>query len=138
MFEIYSVNDDEIWRNWKIRTNKKSSHKLNFQKKYFNLIASGEKVYEGRLNDEKRKLINIGDEIIFYKEPEKVESIKAVVLDRWTFKTFDDMADALDKSKLGFKNNSKQEMIDVYRKIYNLEREQKYGVVIFHIKVIND
>ena len=47
------------------------------------------------------------------------------------------MADDLDKKDLGFSSSTKQEMINVYRTIYTREDENKYGVVIFKIKVIS-
>ena len=42
----------------------------------------------------------------------------------------------LDKSKLGFANKTKEEMVNVYRTIYTQEDEKKHGVVIFKIKTI--
>lgn len=137
LFESNEYNDDEIWRNWTIRKTSFKSHTLNLNSIYFNLIQSGEKVLEGRLNDEKRKSFNIGDKITFYKEPEKQDSMQAIILDKYIFNTFDEMANELDKSKLGFKNNTKEEMINVYRSIYEKEKELKYGVVVFKIKILH-
>ena len=45
-------------------------HILKLKPKYFNYINRGTKRIELRLYDEKRKKINIGDTIIFQKEPE--------------------------------------------------------------------
>ena len=47
-------------------------------KAVFDMIKSGEKVYEGRLNDEKRQLIDIGDVIEFQKEPELKEAFNCI------------------------------------------------------------
>lgn len=136
LFENNEYLDDEIWRNWIIRKNRFKEHTLNLAPIYFELIKSGEKILEGRLNDEKRKNFNIGDKITFYKEPEKTETIKAIILDKYLFNNFDEMADALDKKLLGFENKSKQEMVDVYKTIYSSENENNYGVVIFKIMVL--
>ena len=136
LFENNEYLDDEIWRNWIIRKNSFKEHTLNLAPIYFELIKSGEKILEGRLNDEKRKNFNIGDKITFYKEPEKTETIKAIILDKYLFNNFDEMADTLDKKLLGFENKSKQEMVDVYRTIYSSEDENNYGVVIFKIMVL--
>ena len=38
-------------------------HEMKLQDQYFDMVKSGAKIYEGRLNDEKRKLINVGDVI---------------------------------------------------------------------------
>ena len=40
-------------------------HMMSLQEPYFGYIKNGEKTVEGRLNDEKRKNINVGDIIIF-------------------------------------------------------------------------
>lgn len=135
-FESNSFCDDEIWRNWTIRKNNFKNHTLNLAPIYFDLIKSREKVLEGRLNDEKRKTFNIGDTITFYKEPEKEETMQAIILDKFIFKDFEEMADNLNKSDLGFASRTKEEMIDTYRTIYKREDENRYGVVIFKIKVL--
>ena len=48
---------------------------------YFKKIESGEKIYEIRLNDEKRKLLKINDEIIFYNLENYDEKLIAKVSD---------------------------------------------------------
>ena len=136
LFDSNEYNDDDIWRNWTIRKTNFKNHNLNLNPIYYDLIQSGEKVFEGRLNDEKRKAFNIGDKITFYKEPEKTETMQTIILDKYLFSSFDEMANELDKSKLGFANKSKKEMVNIYRSIYTLEDEKKYGVVIFKIKTI--
>lgn len=136
LFESNKYHDDEIWRNWTIRKTNFKAHTLNLNPIYFDLIQSGEKVLEGRLNDEKRKTFNIGDKITFYKEPERIETMQAIILDKYLFESFDEMANELDKSKLGFENSTKEEMINVYRSIYSKEDELRYGVAVFKIKTI--
>jgi len=137
LFEDNTYVDDEIWRNWTIRKNNFKNHTLNLQPIYFDLIKSQIKILEGRLNDEKRQQFNIGDTITFYKEPEKKETLKAIILDKYIFNNFDDMATALNKSELGFDKSTSKEMVNTYRNIYPKEKENKYGVVVFKIKTIN-
>lgn len=136
LFDSNEFYDDEIWRNWTIRKNNFKHHTLNLHPTYFELIKNGEKTLEGRLNDEKRQNFNIGDKITFYKEPEKTETLNAIILDKYLFDDFDEMSKELDKSMLGFAKQSREEMVEVYRKIYPQEKEKKYGVVIFKIKTI--
>lgn len=135
-FDGNSFYDAEIWRNWTIRKNNFKNHTLNLAPIYFDLIKSGEKVLEDRLNDEKRKAFNIGDTITFYKEPEKEETMQAIILDKYIFKNFEEMANTLNKKDLGFAACTKEEMIEAYRKIYKRKDEEKYGVIIFKIKVL--
>ena len=136
LFDSNEYFDDEIWRNWTIRKTNFQTHSLNLHPTYYELIKSGEKTLEGRLNDEKRKNFNVGDKIVFHKEPEKVETMNAIILDKYIFNSFDEMANELDKSQLGFASKTKEEMINVYRTIYSLENEKKNGVVVFKVKVI--
>lgn len=137
-FEDNQFFDDEIWRNWTIRKNNFKEHSLNLRAEYFELINNGEKVFEVRLNDEKRKDFNIGDKIVFHNQEREVETIRAIILDKYIFKNFDEMAEKLDKDLLGFKNSSKQEMINTYRSIYLKEKEDQFGVAVFKIKKLND
>lgn len=111
-------------------------HTLTLSPIYFDLIQKGEKVLEGRLNDNKRKNFNIGDIIVFLKEPEKRETMKALITARYEFKDFEEMADCLDKNLLGFANSTKEEMVNVYRTIYSHQDELKHGVVVFGIKLV--
>ena len=62
--------------------------------------------------------------------------MQAIILDKFIFKDFEEMADNLNKSDLGFASRTKEEMIDTYRTIYKREDENRYGVVIFKIKVL--
>lgn len=135
LFDNKSYEDDDIWRSWTIRKSNFKLHSLNLKPQYFELIKSGEKTLEVRLNDDKRKDFNVGDTILFYKEPEKIENIQAIILKKDIFNNFDEMADKLSKTELGFANMTKEEMIKVYRTIYSKENENKYGVVAFKIKV---
>ena len=55
-------------------------HELKLQPRYYEYILGGTKDIEIRLYDEKRQKINIGDIIIFKKEPELNESFKVKVV----------------------------------------------------------
>lgn len=105
-------------------------HNLNIKEEYFEKIKRREKIYEGRLFDEKRKNFNEGD-IIKFTCGEK--NFCALIEERKIFKNFKEMADNVEKSELGFKEKSKNEMIETYRSFYTLEDELKYGVVIFKV-----
>jgi len=128
--------DDDLWRNWTIRKLESKTHTLNLNPEYFDLMRKGIKTLEGLLNDDKRKDFRVGDKIIFYKEPERVDNFEAIIVDKYLFKTFEDMANVLNKAELGFEDKSKEEMIATYHKFYSEEDEKKYSVVIFRVKVI--
>ena len=50
-------------------------HKMRLQDLPFDSIASGSKTIEIRLNDDKRKLVRIGDQIEFSKLPALKEKV---------------------------------------------------------------
>ncbi|GAA0126978.1 ASCH domain-containing protein [Clostridium sp. CTA-19] len=102
----------------------------------FNMIKDKKKVIEVRLNDEKRKSINVGDLITFHKLPHKEEKIDVEVLNKYEFKTFEQLYNNFDFSLFGCNGYSMQSMIDETYNIYTKEQEEKYGVLGIRIKLI--
>lgn len=111
-------------------------HSLGLQEIHYNNMKCGMKVYEGRLNDEKRQLINVKDTIKVLKDPLREEFFYVEVINKIYFKTFEEMVDFLDVTKLGFKGKTRKEIVDVYRSFYNEEKEKEYGVVAFEVSLI--
>jgi len=77
----------------------------------FELIKSGIKKAEVRLNDEKRKNIKIGDIIVFSKRPELKEKIEVKVIGR-------------------------KEYSEYPTKYYSEEEQLRYGIVVFDIELL--
>ncbi len=111
-------------------------HEMKLRAVYYDKIKSGEKIYEIRLNDEKRRDIDVGDVIVFKKLPELSESLETVVADLIYFKSFKEMIDTLPLEKVGFPSESKTEVEDIYHEFYSVEEENKYGVLAIKVKVI--
>lgn len=111
-------------------------HEMKLREIYFNKIKNNEKIYEIRLNDEKRRLIDVGDIIIFKKEPELQEVIKTIVKDLIYFDSFKEMISTLPKEKVGFDTEKKENIIDIYHQFYSDEEESKYGVVAIKVEVV--
>ena len=109
-------------------------HEMKLQAVYFEKMRAGQKIYEGRLFDDKRKKIAVGDEIIFKKEPELAESLKTKVLDMVVFDSFDKMAGTLPARELGFEGKSKDEIVKTYHSFYSEEDEKKYKVVAIKVE----
>ena len=112
-------------------------HEMKLRGIYFDKIKSGEKIYEIRLNDEKRQLIDVGDVLIFKKEPELKEELITEVKDLIYFATFDEMVNILPVKKIGFENMDKESVKNVYYQFYTKEAEKQYGVVAIKVKVIS-
>lgn len=134
-FEKHTFSRDNDWINWTIGSRDPATHLLTLREEYFNKISSGEKTLEGRLNDEKRKGISIGDFVVFKSQKDESKTMKVRVLDKYHFDNFDQMLLFVDKKALGFDNKSEDfEILNLYRNIYPKEKEEKYGVVIFKVE----
>ena len=104
------------------------------QKHFFDMVCAGRKIYEGRVNDEKRRQINVGDYYIFALEPQRDLSVKTQVVEKLYFKNFEELCNKLQPRDVGFTN--RDEMLAEYNKFYSLEEQKKYGVVAFKIKLV--
>ena len=67
------------------------NHKMKLQPRYYDFILNGTKRIELRLYDEKRQKINIGDTIIFQKEPELEITMKVKVIGLLRYDTFEEL-----------------------------------------------
>lgn len=104
-------------------------HQMKLQPKYFDYIQNGTKRIELRLNDEKRSIIKLGDEIEFLKEPLLDESIKVKVTGLLKYQNFSDLFEDFDISVLSDKSMTKQELLDVLQEFYTVEKQKQYGVL---------
>ena len=112
-------------------------HKMKLREKYFNMIEDGKKIYEIRLNDEKRQLIDVGDIIVFKKEPNLVEKIDTIVKDLIYFNSFEEMAKTLPLEKVGFLKEGVEDVVNIYHEFYTVDDEAKYGVGAIKVDKIN-
>lgn len=111
-------------------------HILKLQPKYFDYIDNGTKRIELRLYDEKRQKINIGDIIIFQKEPELETTIKVKVTGLLRYNTFEELFEDFDIEIMDDKSMTKQELLNVLEEFYTPEKQKQYGVVGIRIKKI--
>ena len=108
---------------------------MKLNPKYFEYMKNGTKRIEIRLNDEKRKNIKIGDEIVFQKEPELEEEIITKVVKLIVKQTFKELIEQLDIREYSDKTESKEIFLkDLYR-FYTKEQEEKFGVVGIKIEI---
>ncbi len=90
-------------------------------------IASGKKVIESRLFDEKRQQISIGDMITFSENDESEKAIKTIVKGLLHYRTFEELFADHDPSLFG--EESRDFLLKQIKQFYSDEDEQKYGVV---------
>ena len=95
----------------------------------FERIKSGQKTIELRLYDEKRQLVNIGDEIVFTNTITG-ETLQTKVLKLHRFDSFADLYKSLPLLKCGYTSenvaDAKSENMEKY---YSVEAQKRYGVL---------
>ncbi|MCH5300962.1 MAG: RNA-binding protein [Ruminococcus sp.] len=114
-------------------------HQMNLNPSPFYMIKSGEKTIELRLNDEKRRLLNVGDEIEFINTEDDKQKLLTEIVAMHHFKSFEVLYKNLPLLKCGYTQediaNAKASDMDIY---YSKEKQSKYGVLGIEIKVINE
>ena len=111
-------------------------HILKLQPKYFDYINNGTKRIELRLYDDKRQKINVGDTIIFRREPELEITMKVKVIGLLRYNTFEDLFNDFDIEVLADASMTKQELLDVLEEFYTPEKQKQYGVLGIRIEKI--
>lgn len=101
----------------------------------FDKIKNGDKIIESRLYDEKRQQVQLGDTIIFQKNPQLQEEIKTEVVGLLHYPSFDLLM--TDLSPTIFGGDSKESLLDELHQFYSTEEEEKYGVLGIRVKVLS-
>ena len=109
-------------------------HILKLQPKYFDYINNGTKRIELRLYDEKRQQINIGDTIIFQKEPELEKIMKVKVIGLLRYNSFEELFSDFDIKVMADISMTKQELLKVLEEFYTKEKQKQYGVLGIRIE----
>jgi len=109
-------------------------HYMKLQDDPFVKIKEKTKTIEMRLNDEKRKKINIGDNIEFTNVITK-EQIICEVLGLYHYKDFEELYANHDKISIGYKENDNPSSNDMSM-YYDEEKIKKYGTVAIKVMVI--
>ena len=107
-------------------------HEMRLHDDPFNKIKQGTKKIEIRLNDEKRKSINIGDTIEFTNRV-TLEKIETKIINLYYYDSFKELYKNFDKISIGYKEDeeAKPEDMEMY---YSKEDIEKYGVVAIEIR----
>ncbi len=109
-------------------------HILKLQPKYFDYINNGTKRIELRLYDEKRQKINIGDTIVFKKEPDLEVTIKVKVIGLLRYDSFENLFKDFDISVMADSLMTKKELLYVLEEFYTPEKQKRYGVLGIRIE----
>ena len=109
-------------------------HEMRLHNSPFNLIKSGTKTIELRLNDEKRSLIKVGDKIEFTNRITE-EKIVVEVINLHKYDSFFELYKHFDKVSMGYDEDDEADPKDMEQYYYK-EEQEKYGVLGIEIKLI--
>lgn len=109
---------------------------MKLNPKYFEYMKNGTKEIEIRLNDDKRKNLKIGDEIIFQKEPELKEKLCTKVEMLFIKQSFKDILMDLDVKQYADQKETRENFLNDLYKFYTKEQEEKYGVIGIKVKKV--
>lgn len=107
---------------------------MRLEKKPFELLKSGKKIWEIRLNDEKRKCVGVGDEIVFMKRPELEERLPMIVEEKVPFANIQRLLDKIPMSELGAEEYSELEYIQGFMAHYTPGEMVEKGLVAFKVR----
>ena len=111
-------------------------HEMKLDHAPFLMIASGRKTYELRLNDEKRRKINVGDEI-FFTDNSTGQTLLTKVLGKEIFPDFEALYRALPLLECGYTEetlpHASPRDMEAY---YSPAEQRKFGVVAIRLKLL--
>ena len=101
-------------------------YEMKLDNEPFKAIKNGTKTLELRLNDEKRKLLTVGDYIEFTNRVVKV-------IDLFKYNSFEELYKHFNKIEMGYSINEEANPKDM-ENYYSKEEQEKYGVLGIKIK----
>lgn len=110
-------------------------HQMKLSTEPFNQIASGAKVIESRLYDEKRQQIALGDEIEFSENDYSENKVNTKVIGLLRYQSFKSLF--ADHEPALFGGESREFLLNQIKQFYSDEDEQKYGVVGIRLALVD-
>lgn len=110
------------------------SHTLKLATEPFNAIVDGSKTIESRLYDNKRKAINLGDELVFINRESTGQTVKVRVVGLLRYETFKSLFSHNTPSKFG--GVSTEWLMDQINEFYSIDEQRSNGVVGIEFELI--
>lgn len=112
------------------------THNMKLHKRPFDMIKCGEKIFELRLFDEKRRAIQADDEIEFTCSSDNSRKLLCRVLKLHVFDTFKELYESLPLDRCGYTESelpsaSYKDMGEYYPQ----EMQMKYKVVAIELEI---
>ena len=99
-------------------------HFMGLDEQSFDAIAAGKKEYEIRLNDDKQKLVRVGDLIEFTKIPSRDQVLTVEVTAIEAYSSFNDLQNAIQVDGLESVNHEE----------WNSQQEAQLGVLAIQVR----
>lgn len=107
-------------------------YNMNLNNRPFKSIKEGTKTIELRLNDEKRSLLKVGDEIEFTNRDTN-EKLSVDIINLHKYPSFKELYKHFDKVEMGYNKDDIAEPKDM-EAYYSKEEQDKYGVLGIEIR----
>ena len=111
-------------------------HNYTLYEKPFRFIKNKLKDVEMRTNDERRKLLHIGDFIVF-KRVDSNDCVLTKITNLKQFKSFYELYSNYDKCRIGYLEDENADPNDMLE-YYSQEKIDKYGALAIEIIVIDE
>ena len=110
------------------------NHDMTLKKIWFDFIKNNKKTIEGRIYDEKRKQIKVGDTITFINDDEKITK-KVVRLEIFSPpQIFENVINSENYKLLIPNAKNIEDAIKVYNDIPSYsDKTRKFGIILIHI-----
>ena len=107
-------------------------HYMNLNNRQFKSIKEGTKTIELRLNDEKRSLLKVGDEIEFTNRDTN-ENLSVDIINLHKYPSIKELYKHFNKIERGYAEDEPAESKDM-EAYYSKEEQDKYGVLGIEIR----
>ena len=114
----------------------KKIHTMRLSEAPYKSIERGEKTVEIRLNDAKRRLVEVGDLIAFFYDDGYINIVITEVVNLYHFNNFRQLFESELDKYTGFDGMSVDDCVNSMYKYYTKEGEMQDGVVGIEIKVL--
>ena len=121
---------------FQIYVTKHMLHTMKLTQGPFEKILSGAKTLEARLFDEKRQLINLGDEIEFLELSDVGRIVKVKVIALLRYRTFVEMLDDLPTTLMGYPESKREYLRTSMYEVYSKEEEDRNGVLGIRMELV--
>ena len=113
-----------------------TTHHMGLFEGPFQSMITGRKTVEVRLNDEKRRHVQVGDLIKFTELPDKQEKLVVEVVGLKQFGSFRELYETIPAENFDGGGKSVDEMVDNTYEIYTREQERTGGTLAIQVKVL--